>query len=132
MLDNTITLSVDLANTGSTTDETYTRFDELLNRSVYNGEGHTYTKRDTLNFYRTMPKRAGNFLGVKKSAIKLTQDQDVLGADGSSIVQPALLDVSFSLPVGTTAANAMILRQRLIALLDDDAFITRLTEGLEY
>jgi hypothetical protein len=133
MLDNTLTLSVDTLNNDSPTDEVYTRFDELLNRSVYHSEDHTYSVRDTLNFYRTLPKRAGNSLGVRKSAIKFTQDQEVTGVDSTTtFVQPALLDIAFNLPVGTTPAAAMLLRQRAIALLDDDTFIMSLTEDLNY
>jgi hypothetical protein len=133
MLDNTITLSVDLLNSGVSTDVIFTRFDELLNRSVYTSPEHTFVSRDSLNFYRTLPKRSGNSLGVKKSAIKLTQDQQVEGVDSTTtITAPALLDISFSLPVGTTPETAKILRQRAIALLDNDTLMVRLTEALEY
>ena len=133
MLDNTLTLSVDTTNDGSPEDQTVTRFDSLQDRSIYKFENDTYVVRDMLNFYRTVPKRNGNSLGVKKSAFKLTQDQVVPGVDETTTrTAPALLDVSFALPVGTTAAAAMVLRQRAIALLDDDAFIERLTNNLEY
>jgi hypothetical protein len=133
MLDNTITLSVDQQHTGSTTDIVYTRFEEPLNRSVYNSEDHTYTKRDTLGFYRTLPKRAGKSLGVKKSAVKFTLDQEVPSADGTTtLISPLIVDVSMSLPVGTTPAVAMIARQRLVALMNNDAIISKLMENLEY
>lgn len=133
MLDNSLTLSVDVAHDSNLVDITYTRFDELLNRSVYNSENHNDLKRDTLGFYRTLPKKSGNSRGVKKSAFKLTQDQDVPGVDATTtLVAPAIFDVSSSLPVGTSPAVVMEMRQRLVALINSDVFIKRLMEDLEY
>lgn len=132
MLDNSIVLSVDLLNTGVTTDVTFSRFDELVNRSVYKSELDSYVLRDQLNVYRTLPKRAGNSLGVKKSAFKLTMDQEVSGVDSTTtLIAPAIADISFNIPVGTTPAVTEIMRQRIIALLDH-AFAKRVVDDLEY
>lgn len=132
MLDNSIVLSVDLLNSGITTDQTFSRFDELLNRSVYKSSNDSYVLRDQLNFYRTLPKRAGNSLGVKKSAFKFTQDQRVSGVDSTTtLISPAIVDISFNIPVGTTPAVTEILRQRVIALMDN-AIAKRVVDDLEY
>lgn len=129
MLDNSITLSVDLLNSGVTTDIDFTRVDVFPNRSMYKSEADTYILRDSLGFYRTLPKRSGNSLGVAKGAFKFTHDIVVAGVDPTtSITAPELLEVSFNWPVGSTAESRKIMRQRAIALLDDDTLMERLGE----
>lgn len=129
MLDNTVTLSVDLLNDETFTDVDFTRVDVFPNRSLYKSVDDSYIIRDTLAFYRTLPKRSGNNLGVKKSAFKLTQDQVVPGVDATTtLTQPEIAEVSFNSPVGSTAAVRKIMRQRLIALLDNDTLMERLGE----
>ncbi len=121
MLPNTITLAVDLLNNGTTTDELFSRLEELVNRSTYRGPNHSTSARNIMQFYRTLAKRSGNFLGASKVAVKFTEDQTVLGADGNSIVSPLIAELNVSIPVGTTAAKCKALRQRLIASLDQDS-----------
>jgi hypothetical protein len=121
MLANDITLAVDLLNTGVTTDEVFSCHERHLNRSVYIGEEHSPASRDNLGFYRTFPKTSGNFKGTCKSALKFTKDFEVEGVDSTTTVTaPAIMEVSFSLPVGLTEAQMLVIRQRAIALLDDD------------
>lgn len=126
-LDQTITLSVDTANTGTPSDQVFSRHDDQTypNRTDYILKAlHTLAARCMLSFYRTLPKRAANFLGVAKTAFKFTQDIDVAGADPATTVQaPLILEVKFAVPVGATAAQVVELRQRAIALLDDDAIM---------
>lgn len=133
MLDNTISLNVDLENNGGDlTVVVLTRNEEYLNRSVYKGPNHSLISRDTVGFYRTQPKKVGNFNGVAKSSIKSTSDQVVAGADSStSLTSPIILEVNASIPVGATHAAILAARQRLIALLDNDAVMDKLVEGLE-
>lgn len=122
-----ITLAVDKANTGTTTDKAYTRFDEYQNRSVYIGPSHDMAAREQLAMYRTFPKVNGNFRGVAKTAIKVTRDKAVTGVDGvSTLTAPMIGDVSFSIPVGVTVADVIELRQEIIALLDLDVIMTAL------
>lgn len=129
MIDNNLTLAVDELNNGTPVDKSFTRVDEFSNRSVYKSEDNSYVLRDLLGFYRTVPKRSGNSLGVKKGAFKFTQDVVVPGVDTTtSITAPELLEVSFNSPVGSTPATRKILRQRAIALLDDDVLMERLGE----
>lgn len=124
MQPNQITIDVDTANTGSTTAQAYDRFDEYQNRSVYVGANHTPDARDTISLYRTFPTKSGNFKGVMKSSIKLVRDQSVAANDGvSTLTSPAIFELSASLPVGMTAANAVEMRQLLHALIDDDSFM---------
>lgn len=128
---NEFTLAVDTANTGSTTNKTYKRYEENLNRSKYIATGHTLSSRDTLDLYRTFPKVSGNFRGVAKSAIKFTTDFTVGGVDGNDVVAPVIVECSFSVPVGITAANTLEKRQQLVALLDNDSIMAALMDQLE-
>lgn len=127
MQPNTLTLSVDATNVGTPADEVYTRYEEYQNRSTYIGEDHLPAERNMLAIYRTFPTRSGNFKGTAKTSLKLTQDYEVPGVDSSTtLTSPAIAEVSFSLPVGITAAQAKHIRQRLIAALDDDTFMDSL------
>lgn len=131
MLDNTITLQVDVAGNGTLVAQEYKRDEEYLNRAVYIGGTHTLSLRNTLTTYRTKPKKSGNFNGVGKAEFKFTQDVVIPGVDlSTSLVAGALIDVSTSFPVGMTAAVAMEIRQRAIAFLDNEIAV-RLTEKLE-
>lgn len=122
MLPNTIVLAVDELNNGTPVNETLSRFEENLNRTVYVGENHTVQTKDLATFYRTAPKPTGNFPGVAKTTVKFSRDLTVTGNDGiSTIAAPAICEVSFSIPVGTSAADMLLLRQRVMALLDLDA-----------
>lgn len=132
MLDNTITLSVDAANDSNPANQAYTRYEEFSNRSSYIGSDHSLSERNVLSCTRNFPTVSGNFPGVAKSSVKFTQDIEIEGVDTSTtLVAPIIVAVSFSIPVGATAAEAMELRQRVIAALDDDDFMVRLTETLE-
>lgn len=132
MLDNTITLSVDTTNDDTPENHVFTRYDEYQNRSVYNGPDHSLDTKELLTIYRTPPKPSGNFKGVAKSALKFARDVDVEGKDSTTTVAAVELgEISFSIPIGTTAADAMILRQRMIAALDDDALMVKIMENLE-
>lgn len=121
MQPNTITLSVDLLNNGTPTDEVFTRQEELVNRSTYRGPNHSLQARNMCQLYRTLPKRAGNFLGTAKLSLKFTHDITVVGADGNNLSAPAIGEVVFSLPVGMSDADKKALRQRIIAALDLDS-----------
>lgn len=132
MQDNSITLAVDTANTGVTTDQVYTRHEELTDRSTYIGASHALDARDIVQFYRTAAKRNGEYRGTARSAFKLTEDISVDNVSGDgSIVAPLIMEVSFSVPVGATAAQTLELRQRGIALLDDDAIVADLIDKQE-
>jgi hypothetical protein len=120
---NVIVLPVDLLNNSSTTDLTLSRVEEHLNRSVYIGGDHEPGVRDTLTLYRTPPKPTSNFKGVMKSAAKFTADKTVADPVGGNVDAALIGEASFSIPIGVTAADMMILRQRMIALLDDDSIM---------
>lgn len=133
MLDATITLNVDPANNAVIVPEAYARHDDSQpNRTRYISPVHTLLGRDVLDFYRTPPKKAGNFNGVAKSGFKFTTDITVPAADGTTtVVSPTIGEVSFSLPLGFTTAQIKKLRQRMIATLDDDALMLKLNEKQE-
>jgi len=121
MIANDITLNVDQLNDGNTVAEAYELSDRNGNRSVYVGESHALDARDTITFYRTFPTPHGNFKGVAKSSAKLTEDVQVTGKDGvSTLTAPMIREVSYSFPIGVSAADVLRFRQRGIALEDND------------
>lgn len=132
MQSNTITLAVDTANTGTTANQSYNRYAEKENSSSYISATHTLVLRDMIEFGRTFPTQSGNYRGVLRPSIKLTEDVEVTGVDSTTtVVQPLIANLSFSIPVGTSAAATLELRQRLLALLDDDAVMAPLLNNLE-
>ena len=132
MLDNTITLAVDKLNTGALTNVVFSRQEEYQNRAKYISPAHTLAMRDTLDFYRTFPTKTKDFNGVAKSGFKFTVDTVVPGVDASTTrIAPQIAEVSFSLPIGFTTAHLIELRQRIIAVLDNDALMVRINERLE-
>lgn len=128
MLDNSITLPVDETNAGgATTGHLFTRHEEYQNRSLYIGNGHLPGEaRNQLTFYRTAPKPSANFKGTRKTSVKLTRDCVVTGVDGSQLTAPRIVEVSFSFPVGTAAADVVLDRQTILALLDSDSIMDAL------
>lgn len=125
MLDDTITLA--LPNGGSPVNEVAKRIDVLTNRSVYNLAGHSPSMRKTLGFYRTPAKRVGKFLGVMKSAVKVTLDNDVVNAEGSPLVSPMIADIGFAVPIGSTEAEVDGLLDRVEALVEGQRAILKRT-----
>lgn len=132
MLAETYELPVDVLNNGTTEDQTLKRDDYVTNRSTYVFEdSHDREARDQVQFYRTYGKRSGNSRGSDKCAIKITTDISVDNADGSGqIILPLIGEVSFSIPLGTTDAQTLVLRQRLVALLDEDSIAGALNNAL--
>lgn len=127
MQPNEIILGVDEANDTVIVNRTYSRFDEYQNRSVYASDLSSLTAKDQLTFYRTFPKSNGNFRGVAKSAAKFSWDRVVVGVDGvSQLTSPIIMEISFSIPVGATDADVLLMRQRGVALLDFDTIMDAL------
>lgn len=132
MLDNTITLAVDVLHNETTVDQDYLRYEEQANRSVYIGEDHSLSVRNQLVHTRSFPTQAGNYRGVAKSSFKFSQDVTVPGVDSTTnITAPLIQQISFSIPVGTPTAKVLEMRQRLVAYVNSDAFMDRLTQKLE-
>jgi len=126
MQSNTITLPVDIANDGTIVSQDYLRHEEYLNRSVYIGASHGFSSRDLMTLYRTPPTRSGNFFGVSKTSIKFTQDVIVPAVDGTDYTSAIILDFTASVPVGASIASKTELRQRLLAILDNDEVMNTL------
>lgn len=121
MQPNTVTLAVDLLNNGTTVPRAYTRFEEFQNRAVYVGPSHTPAARDQVILYRSFPTKSGNFNGVQKTTVKVSEDVVVAGADlATSLSAPAIIEVSFSFPVGLSPEKQLELRQRVVAIVDLD------------
>jgi hypothetical protein len=131
MLPDTLTLSVDPLNDSNPANEGWDRIEEGQNRSIYAGPDHSLVAPQKLTLTRNVPKKSGTFLGVAKSGMKISEDISVDTSETSVEVSAPLIGaVSFSIPIGATAAEAMLLRQRLIALLDNDGFMVLLSEKL--
>lgn len=123
MLSDSITLVIDDDHDGGTApvELVYSRADYVSGRSMYISGDHSPSRHDTLKFFRTLPKPSGNFPGVEKSAAKFSKTFEVVGVDQSTtLLAPAIVEVSWSLPVGLTEAQQLALRQRVIALLNDE------------
>lgn len=122
MQPQTITLAVDLLNTGSTTDVVYTREEEYINRSVYHAADHTPLMRHMLTVYRTPSKASGNFPGVQKSSCKITRDYLITGVDReTTLVGTVIHEDSNSVPLGIADEDMLVIRQTAIAFQDQDA-----------
>lgn len=127
MQPDVITLAVDVANNAVIVDQPYNRYEEDKNRSSYVSPAHLPDTRDMLTMYRTFPTRNGNFKGTGKSSVKFTQDVSVPGVDSSTtLTSPIILEVSFSVPVGTAVADLKEIRQRAVAILDSDTLMDAL------
>lgn len=132
MLANVITLAVDVENDDTTVNQDYRRFNEEPNRTLYIGANHAFDSRDQMVVTRSFPTKSGNYKGTAKSSLKFTLDETVSAADGvASLTAPAIAEVSFSLPVGTTASKIKLIRQRIIAMLDNDATMDAINLQLE-
>jgi hypothetical protein len=132
MQPNTITLAVDVANNATPVNQEYVRNEETINRSTYRGPGGTLQSRNIMQFYRTAPKRSGDYLGSAKVTVKFTVDVSVPNASGSGeVVSPQIGEINLSIPVGTTAVEMLALRQHLIAVLDRDDLMGPLSEYLD-
>lgn len=120
---NTITLSVDVDRTATPVDEVFTRFDYQGNWSEYRAANHAVDARNMFRMYRTLPKISGNYKGSAKSALKFTFDQEVETVDGGVTDAPIILELSASVPVGTTAANLIHALERMAAALKNTTVI---------
>lgn len=120
MLANTITLAVDEANNSTPVNHVMSRAEEAPNKTVYYDANHTVAARNTMSILRQFPKQSGNFYGTLKTSVKFTKDITVTGVNGENIKVPIIGEASFSLPVGCTNTQNTLLRQSLIAILDDD------------
>lgn len=126
-----LTLPVDVANNGTIVNQVVDLFEAVTGRKEYHFQTHDFQSRDQLVFTRALPKVNGNFAGTRKAAFKLTKDTTVVGMDPSTQVKaPGILEISSSLPVGLSAADALLLRQRAIAILDS-MFISDVLEKCE-
>lgn len=123
MQPDVITLAVDVANNATLVNQVYDRFDYFQNRSIYIGPNHSVASPNTLTLYRTAPKQSGNFKGMAKVAAKFSEAQSVEAVDGTDHSVPYIFEISEAIPVGTSAAKRKELRQRAIALLDNDAIM---------
>lgn len=116
MQDNIITLPVDVTNTDTLVNLVLSRQEEYLNRTVYIAPGHMPDSRDMFGLYRSPIKPTSAFKGVMRTSFKFTKDVLVLNPVGEQISSPMIAEVSFSIPVGTSAAEKLEMTQRVGAM----------------
>jgi hypothetical protein len=126
---NEIALIVDPLNNGTTETQTYSNQSRAEGSSLYRLVGSDLKNRDELRFAATLPKRSGNFPGVLRTEVRLTQSVEVEGVETSTTVSgTATLSLQASIPLGMTEADVKLLRQRMIALLDEDSVVSDLMQ----
>lgn len=130
MLDNVITIQHDLDTTP--VDNSYRRYQEHMDRTIYISGDHTIDSRDILTVRREMPTRTGNFRGMAKPSFKFTKDISVAGYDQSTtITSPLIGNVSFSVPVGAAAVEIDQLLDHIVSGLQNSALRENLIKQLE-
>jgi len=96
-------------------------------KSLFFGPDNTTSEPDTLSFEVTDPKQNGNFRGVTRPKIVRTRTAVVDGVDETTqLVQPLIGKLEFSIPVGTLPADILLLRQEIVAILNDDTVMDKL------
>lgn len=129
---DSVTLSVDTTNDNTPVNEVISLFDGTTGRKEFHFPGHSFTSRETVVFTRSLPKQSGNFAGTRKTTFKLTDDEIVDGVDPLTDVKaPGILEINCSLPVGISSAVAKKMRQRAIAILDNDVLMQSFQERCE-
>jgi len=124
MLQNTITLLVDVLNDTTLTPREYRRYTESTDKSVYIGPNTSSIKKDSLSFGRIAAKPSSKSLGIEKRQIKFTETKTVDSpVVGESVLADAIGTISFSFPAALSSEDRKAFRQRLIAALDDDAIM---------
>lgn len=105
MQPNTISYSYDHDNDGGTTaalSVVLQRHAEELHKTTYITGSHSEASADTLVLSRTLPKRAGQFLGVQRVSVKRTRTRTVKSADGLDISAPQIDELQFNIPLGVS------------------------------
>lgn len=124
---NTLTLPVDTTNNGTTTNRNYNRYREEPEKTEYRGPDHAGIVQDTLTITRKSPTRNGNFLGAYRTKAQFAQSYDVIGLDGTTQKGiNATISIEVVAPLGLTDAQLKELRQRALALLDNDTVMDAL------
>lgn len=120
MQPNTISYTFDHDNDGGTTPAvsvTLNRYREALDSTIYATSLDTSLSINQSKFYRTDAKRSGNFYGTDKVAYKRSVGKSVPTVDGGTTIAPIIVEVSASLPVGTSDADRLSAVMELIGFL---------------
>lgn len=73
------------------------------NSALYYSSAHSATNKDDFRIARVAPKATSTFSGVNRQSFKLTRTHTLSGALTST--GESITEMSFSLPVGISAAN---------------------------
>lgn len=100
--------------------------------SLYITGVHTESAVDKVQFYVSDPKPSGTFLGQQKAELKLTRAVAVKDNAGNDVMKNAIIDVSFSLPVGIASGDEHNIRNIVAKFLTTLPVITDLCLKLRY
>lgn len=119
MLTSPLVVPVDVLNNGTIVNESYER--RTPAESNFVGPAHNMVSGivDELMVTTKLPKPSGTFRGNVRGYIKFHKTV-VLDDDTTSKV---IVETTITCPVGTPAADAKHLRQKMIGFLDSDAVI---------
>lgn len=78
------------------------------NKVKYTGPAHTFTTKDELVLSRVAPKPTKDFNGVARSSVKTVKTVEINATTGET--HDAIIETTFSFPVGMTSADADALR----------------------
>lgn len=92
---------------------------------------HSDAARYLLDVKRQAPKRSGDNLGVRKSAIKLTIDEDVALRTEGTVQSAALMSLDFNVPVGLSSETVTTMIEIMSEMLVSykASFIAQATIG---
>lgn len=127
----TLSLPVDRLNDGNPAAEAWSRYDFGGNSSTYHGPNHTFSEQEALKFTRNSPTPSGTYPGTRRSTMKLTRGLPNTDLEGNSVVHNAIIDITFSFPIGISETEMVKVRQVLVAAMDSDTIMDDLNGNLE-
>jgi hypothetical protein len=124
---NDIIIAVDAANDGNPVNETYSILDPGQGKSVWTLDGTSLEDKVTLSLFATPPKRSGNFQGVIRSGGKFTLGVSVPAVNDETNKSVSIMNIEFSIPLGTSEADVIHLCQRGVGFLANAVLMKDLT-----
>jgi hypothetical protein len=122
-MDN-ITIAVDTANSGSTTNETYSLVSPESGKSSWKLDGSALSDKDQMVIYATPPKRSGNFRGVVRGGVKFTHGVTVPGVNvDDSLESQIIVQITGSAPEGVDDADLVLVIQRAVAFACNNGLV---------
>lgn len=112
----------------ATADKVYQSFRTNGDRSEYIGPDHSDVTKDWVSISSSNPKRTSATFGNRRSTFKVVRTVTVSTPDGSTEQKDARIEISISLPVGTSASDLGELQSRAFTI-PDAVFDSIVTSG---